>query len=49
MPDQNIPIPEFTQNGIQDAIDRLKNDKAKDSSGVRAAQLKNCSEKTKDR
>ena len=40
LPDQHNPIPEFTQNEIQDAIDRLKKGKAEDSSGVRVEQLK---------
>ena len=40
IPDQHDPSPEFTKNEIQDAIDRLKKGKAKDSSGVRAEQLK---------
>ena len=43
------PSPEFTTNGIQDAIDRLKRGKAGDSSGVRAEQIKNCSEETKEK
>ena len=46
---EHDPIPEFTKNEIQDAIDRLKKGKAKDSSGVRAEQLKNCSDKTKEK
>ena len=40
MPTQFEPIPEFTTSEIQDAIDRL-------NSGVRAEQLKNCSDRTK--
>ena len=48
-PDQHDPIPEFTNNEIQDAIDRLKKGKARDSSGVRAEQLKNCSDVTKEK
>ena len=46
---KHVPVPEFTQNEIQDAIDRLKKGKAKDSSGVRAEQLKNCSDDTKEK
>ena len=49
MPDQFNPITEFTKSEIQDAIDRLKKGKAKDNSGVRAEQLKNCSDKTKEK
>ena len=37
------------KNCIQDAIDRLKKGKAKDSSGVRAEELKNCSDTTKEK
>ena len=43
-----IPF-QIYKNCIQDAIDRLKKGKAKDSSGVRAEQLKNCSETTKEK
>ena len=39
MPNQFNPIPEITKSEIQDAIDRLKKGKAKDSSGVGAEQL----------
>ena len=39
-PEQNDFIKEFTKNEIQDAIDRLKRGKAKDSNGIRAEQLK---------
>ena len=42
-----IPFQIFFFNEIQDAIVRLKKRKEKDSSGVRAEQLKNCSDKTK--
>ena len=42
-------IPEFTKSEIQDAIDRLKKGKAKDSNGIRAEQLKNCSDDTKEK
>ena len=49
MPDQFNPIPESTKSEIQDAIDRLKKGKAKDSSGVQAEQLKNCSDNTKEK
>ena len=48
-PDQQNSIPEFTINEIQDANDRLKKGKAKDSNGVRAEQLKNCSDATKEK
>ena len=47
--DQHVPIPEFTKNEIQYAIDRLKKGKAKDSSGVRAEQLKNCSDEKREK
>ena len=46
--DQRNSIPEFTKHEIQDAIDRLKKGKAKDSNGTRAEQLKNCSDDTKE-
>ena len=36
-------------NEIQDAIDRLEKLKAKDSNGIRAEQLKNCSHDTKEK
>ena len=49
IPDQHIPIPEFTKIEFEDAIDRLKKGKAKNSRGVRAEQLKNCSDNTKER
>ena len=49
IPDQHDSIPEFTNNEIQDAIDRLKKGKAKDSSGIRAEQLRNCSNDTKEK
>ena len=49
LPDQHDPIPEFRKNEIQDAIDRLKMGKAKDNSGIRAEQLKNCSDETKEK
>ena len=45
--EQDNFIKEFTKNEIQDAIDRLKRGKAKDSNGIRAEQLKNCSDDTK--
>ena len=48
-PEQNNSIKEFTTNEIQDAIDRLTKGKAKDSNGIRAEQLKNCSEDTKEK
>ena len=40
-------IPEFTKKEVQDAVDRLKRGKAKNSGRVRAEQLKNCSDSTK--
>ena len=46
---QNETIPEFTTEEIQAAINRLKKGKAKDSSGVRAEQLKICSEDMKEK
>ena len=46
---QHNSIPEFTKNEIQDAIDRLKKGKAKDGNGIRAEQLKNCSDDTKEK
>ena len=42
-------IPEFTTNEIQVAIDRLKKGKAKDGTGVRPEQLKNCSDDTNEK
>ena len=42
-------IPEFTTEEIQAAIDRLKKGKAKDSDGIRAEQLKICSDDTKEK
>ena len=42
-------IPEFTTEEIQAAIERLKKGKAKDSNGIRAEQLKNCSDDTKEK
>ena len=47
--DQNDCIKEFTTDEIQNAIDRLKKGKAKDSNGIRAEQLKNCSDETKEK
>ena len=44
---QDETIPEFTKE-IQAAIHRLEKGKAKDNSGVRAEQLKFCSEDTKE-
>ena len=35
--------------GKSDAIDRLKKGTAKDSNGIRAEQLKNCSDDTKEK
>ena len=49
MLDQFNTIPEITKSEIQDAIDRLKKGKAEDGSGVRAEQLKNCSDRTKEK
>ena len=46
-PDQHNSIPEFTKNKIQNAIDRLKKKEAKNNNGIRAEQLKNCSDDTK--
>ena len=46
--DQNEYMDEFTTEEIQSAIDRLKKGKAKDSNGIRAEQLKICSEETKE-
>ena len=48
-PSQHNSISEFTKNEIQDAIDRLKKGKAKDSNESRAEQLKNCSDDTKEK
>ena len=45
--DQDDYMDEFTTEEIQCAIDRLKKGKAKDSNGIRAEQLKICSEETK--
>ena len=42
-PEQQNSIKEFTKNEIQDAID------AKDSNGIRAEQLKKCSDDTKEK
>ena len=47
--EQSNSIKEFTIDEIQDAIDRLKKRKAKDSNGIRAEQLKNCSDETKEK
>ena len=47
---QENSIKEFARNEIQDAIDRVKKKgKAKDSNGIRAEQLKNCSDDTKEK
>ena len=46
--DQDDYMEEFTTEEIQNAIDRLKKGKAKDSNGIRAEQLKLCSEETKE-
>ena len=48
-PSQLDSIPEFTTEEIQAAIDRLKKGKAKDSNGIRAEQLKICSDDTKEK
>ena len=45
--EQSIKI-EFTTEEIQSAIDRLKKGKAKDSNGIRAEQLKLCSDETRE-
>ena len=47
-PEQDNSIKE-SKNEIQDAIDRLKKGKAKDSDGIRAEQLKNCNDDTKEK
>ena len=47
--DQHYPFQNLQKNEVQDAIDRLTKGKAKDSSGVRAEQLKNCSDETKEK
>ena len=49
MPTEFEPIPEFTTSEIQDAVDRLKRGKTGDGSAVRAEQLKNCSDRTKQK
>ena len=46
--DQKEYMDEFTTEEIQSAIDRLKKGKAKESNGIRAEQLKICSEETKE-
>ena len=46
---QKGKIAEFTKEEIEAAIHRLKKGKARDSSGVRAEQLKICSEETKEK
>ena len=46
--ERNNSIKEFTTNEIQDAIDRLNKCKAIYSNGIRAEQLKNCSDDTKE-
>ena len=48
-PEQDNSIKEFAITEIQDAIDRLKKGRAKDSNGIRAEQLKNCSDDTKEK
>ena len=35
-------IPEFTQDEVQAAIDKLKKGKASDNNGIRAEDLKTC-------
>ena len=45
---QDDCMEEFAIEEIQSAIDRLKKGKAKDSNGIRAEQLKLCSEETKE-
>ena len=46
--EQSVKIKEFTTEEIQSVIDRLKKGKAKDSNGIRAEQLKLCSDETKE-
>ena len=46
--EQSVKIKDFTTEEIQNAIDRLKKGKAKNSSGVRAEQQKLCSDETKE-
>ena len=46
---QKGKIAEFTKEEIDAAIHRLKKGKARDSSGVRAEQLKICSEETREK
>ena len=46
--DQDDYMDEFTTEEIQSAIDRLKKGNAMDSNGIRAEQLKICSEETKE-
>ena len=43
------PSQKLQKNEIQDAIDRLKKGRAKDSNGIRAEQLENCSDDTKEK
>ena len=42
------PIPEFTTEEVQDAINRLKRGKAGDSSGIKAEHVKRCKSETKE-
>ena len=41
-------IPEFTQDEIQAAIDKLEKGKASDNNGIRAEDMKTCDATTKD-
>ena len=49
IPGNTTPSQSLQKNEIQDSIDRLKKGKAKDSNGIRAEQLKNCSDDTKEK
>ena len=41
-------IPEFTKKEMQDAIDRIERGNASDSNGIRADDIKECDEETKE-
>ena len=45
---KNEPIPEFTTEEIQAAIDRLQRGKAGDNSRIKAEHIIRCSSKTKE-
>ena len=47
--EQNNSMKEFAIDEIKDAIDRLNKGKARDSNGIRAEQLKNCSDETTEK